>query len=276
MKKSKLYLILILTSAIYILQSAFLNIQSSSEPPAAPEGMVLIPAGEFIMGSNGIEIEKALKDTGGQKRWYSDEEPKTRKNLSSFYIDIYEVTNEDYKKFDSTHSFPSDRGRHPAVNITWDKAEAYCKWAGKRLPKEEEWEKAARGHDGRIYPWGDEFNKSACNSYESGFGGNARVGQFTTETSGATAFGGTTEVGIYKDGKSPYGVYDMGGNVWEWTDSWYNKERNLRTIKGGSWLSPSVNIRSAIRLGENPNMVANDYGFRCVTDYRSQESEAGK
>ncbi|MBI3813454.1 MAG: SUMF1/EgtB/PvdO family nonheme iron enzyme [Nitrospinae bacterium] len=264
MKILKFTIGLILPFAIFNIQSAI-----SLEPPFPPDGMALVPAGEFIMGSNRNEIEKAVKDAGGKKEWFFDEEPKRKVNIPSFYIDIYEVTNEDYKKFDPNHSFPSDRAKHPVVNITWNKANDYCKWAGKSLPTEEEWEKAARGTDERIYPWGNEFDKHLNNSYESGLGGGTRVGQFALETSGAAGFGGTTEVGTYKDGKSPYGVYDMAGNVWEWTDNWYNKERNLKVIKGGSWQSPSISTRSAARLGENPNMESNDYGFRCAKDYKN-------
>jgi formylglycine-generating enzyme required for sulfatase activity len=260
----KLICLFICISSIFLF-----NISTTlSEQPSPPEGMVLIPAGEFIMGSDSIEIENILKGTGGKKKWYADEEPRRRINIPSFYIDIHEVTNDDYKKFDPNHIFPSDRAKHPVVNITWDKAEGYCKWAGKRLPKEEEWEKAARGTDGRVYPWGNDFNKLFCNYFESGFGGAARTGQFAKETPGSTAFGGTTEVGSYKDGKSPYGAYDMSGNVWEWVDTWYHKDRNLRVLKGGSWLTPSVSTRSAVRLSDNPNTVSNDYGFRCAMDYK--------
>ena len=258
----------------YLFISAFFIVFMALQPsafslqPSVPEGMVLIPAGEFIMGSDTTEIENVIKNSGSKMKWYLDEKPKKKFNLPPFYIDIHEVTNADYKKFDPNHSFPSDRARHPVVNLKWDKSNEYCKSAGKRLPTEEEWEKAARGTDGRIYPWGNEFDRLMCNSYESGLGGGARVGQFAQETSGSASLGGTTEVDKYKEGKSPYGVHDMAGNVWEWTDTWYDKEKELRVIKGGSWLSPAVSTRSAVRLGESPDMESNDYGFRCVMDYK--------
>ena len=260
-------------SLFFLLTFAICNLQFaiSAESPSTPEEMALIPAGEFIMGSDSAEIETTIKNSGGKMKWYSDEEPKRKINLPSFFIDIHKVTNTDYKKFDPNHSFPSDRVKHPVVNIKWNKANEYCKWAGKRLPTEEEWEKAARGTDGRTYPWGNEFDKLMCNSYESGWGGIARVGQFAQETSGSTAFGGTTEVDKYKEGKSPYGLYDMAGNVWEWTDTWYDKEKELRVIKGGSWLTPHINTRSAVRLGESPDMESNDYGFRCAKDYKEEQ-----
>src|SRR3972149_9505126 len=186
--KAKYFLGIILTFAICNLQFAI-----SAESPLTPEGMVLIPAGEFIMGSDTTEIENVIKNSGSKMKWYLDEKPKKKFNLPPFYIDIHEVTNADYEKFDPNHSFPSDRARHPVVNLKWDKSNEYCKSAGKRLPTEEEWEKAARGTDGRIYPWGNEFDRLMCNSYESGLGGGARVGQFAQETSGSASLGGTTE-----------------------------------------------------------------------------------
>jgi len=162
--------------------------------------MVLVPAGEFIMGSW----------TGD-----ADERPVRHVYLDAYFFDKDQLTVGEYAKFlDATsHSVPSDwnimsRAMHknrPVVNVDWADAAAYCKWAGKRQPTEAEWEKAARGTDGRTYPWGDEpptkfhgnMNKELWNSHM-----------------------GLTPVGMFQDGKSPYGINDMAGNVWEWVSDW--------------------------------------------------------
>ena len=140
-----------------------------------------------------------------------------------------------------------NRSDHPVVGVCWYEAEAYAKWAGKRLPTEEEWEKAARGTGGRSYPWGDAFDQEKCNTSESNVNG-------------------TTPVTKYVNGLSPYGCYDMAGNVWEWTASLYKEKRADRVIRGGSWLSEPDNARSANRVRYLPTDRLNDVGFRCVQD----------
>jgi len=228
--------------------------------------MVLIPAGEFIMGSSKEEIKSMVSKYGGKAEWFYDETPRRKVYVKAFYIDKFEVTNRQYKRFDGSHIYAKDREDHPVVNVSWHDAYNYCKWVGKRLPTEEEWEKAARGTDGRVYPWGNSFDVSKANTAESGHGGKARVGSYKLQESGALFPGGTVKVGTYKGGVSPYGVYDMAGNVWEWTDTWYDKDKKLRVLKGGSWISPFISSRSATRLADNPDIKANDYGFRCAKD----------
>jgi formylglycine-generating enzyme required for sulfatase activity len=214
---------------------------SKTPTPSAPPGMVYIPAGEFIMGS----------DEGD-----SDERPVHTVYLDAFHIDRTEVANAQYQACveagacdapsNTTYYDNSNYAQHPVVHVSWDDADAYCRWAGKRLPTEAEWEKAARGTDGRRYPWGN--SEPDCNKANY----NDCVGL-------------TTEVGSYPAGASLYGVLDMAGNVWEWVADWYDPgyysqspTRNppgpdsgeLRVLRGGSWYrSTPSGIRCALRYG---------------------------
>jgi formylglycine-generating enzyme required for sulfatase activity/heme/copper-type cytochrome/quinol oxidase subunit 2 len=230
--------------------------------------MVLIPSGEFTMGSSEKEIVDIINKFGGKAKpvWYKNETPQKKVFVKGFYIDRYEVTNSQYKRFKSDHVIPFDRENHPAVNVKWAEADAYCRWLGKRLPTEEEWEKAARGTDARQFPWGNDFDKAKANTAASGLGGEARVGSYKEETTASLFPGGTVPIGSLEKGASPYGVHDMSGNAWEWTDTWYDKEKGLKVLKGGSWIAPPISARSAVRLADNPFVMSNDYGFRCASD----------
>lgn len=231
---------------------------------AAPNKMVTIPAGEFIRGT-----DHRLPDEG----------PEHKVTLPEFLIDRYEVTNLQYKKFiDATggHSpehfrnrtYPAGKADHPVTFVSWDDAVAYCAWAGKRLPTDQEWEKAARGTDGREYPWGNEFAAENANM-------PARWQELKQ-------FGDTTPVGAFEKGASPYGVYDMTGNVWEWTASWYEAYpgnttpsesygQRYKTLKGGSWYDCSIYKCGISAPVYNRAFFAartkNDtFGFRCAKD----------
>ena len=230
--------------------------------------MVMIPSGEFTMGSSEKEIVDIINKFGGKAKpvWYKNETPQKKVFVKDFYIDRYEVTNSQYKRFKSDHVIPFDRENHPAVNVKWAEADAYCRWLGKRLPTEEEWEKAARGTDARQFPWGNDFDKAKANTAASGLGGEARVGSYKEETTASLFPGGTIPVRSLEKGVSPYGVHDMAGNAWEWTDTWYDKEKGLKVLKGGSWIAPPISARSAVRLADNPFVMSNDYGFRCASD----------
>jgi formylglycine-generating enzyme required for sulfatase activity len=134
---------------------------------------------------------------------------------------------------------------HPVVGVSFYEAEAYARWAGQRLPTEIEWERVARGTDGRIYPWGNDFDQERCNTRESGIGK-------------------TTRVTRYPNGRSPEGCYDMAGNVWEWCDDWYDKDETYKVLRGGAWNVDRTDARCTDRLRDLPN-ARNDYiGFRCV------------
>jgi formylglycine-generating enzyme required for sulfatase activity len=200
--------------------------------------MVLVPAGECLVG-----------------QW------RQKEHLPAFYITKTPITNAQYGHFVKAGGkrpphwkgkIPRGKKDHPVVYVSWDDAAAYCSWlstaTGKtfRLPTEREWEKAARGSDGREYPWGNRWQEGRCN------------------TDGAHVWD-TTPVGTYSPlGDSPYGCVDMAGNVWEWTGSWYDSAREGRVLRGGSWDRYQSYARCAYRLMLPPGDRHKDVGFRCV------------
>jgi len=221
---------------------------------------VVVPAGNFVMGD---DVESPLREV----------------YLDNFYIDKYEVTLSRYAKFiDATGGARPPEGWQqlhlesvgalPVVGVDWHDAEAYCRWAGKRLPTESEWEKAARGGDGRKYPWGSEdptpahanFGKSADSPYS----------------------GGLAPVQNRPAGKSPYGAHDMAGNASEWVSDWFaagfvrGDVRNpkgpengtAKVIRGGGWYDPPERLNSSRRMHASTTTRADDVGFRCAKDYR--------
>jgi formylglycine-generating enzyme required for sulfatase activity len=219
--------------------------------------LVFVPAGEFTMGSN----------------LYSDEQPIHKVTLDSFWIDQTEVTNKMYalcvqaracQPPSSTNSHTrkdyygvSEFDNYPVIYVDRNKAKTYCEWAGRRLPTEAEWEKAARGTDGRTYPWGNDAPNSNLLNY------NKNVGD-------------TTEVGKYPAGASIYSALDMAGNVWEWVSSLYQSypysasdgredlnATGSRVLRGGAWYDLNSGVRSASRLEFTLNSYGY-FGFRCV------------
>ena len=257
-------------------------------PPPSPEElaritgndgapMVLIPAGEFQMGSNNGE---------------NDEKPVHTVYVDAFYMDVYEVTNAQFKAFVdanpqwrkdqiprkyhggsylyhwSGNHYPNGKDNHPVVYVSWYAAMAYAQWAGKRLPTEAEWEKAARGGlQGQTYPWGNTIDASQAN-----YGRNP---------------GSTTSVGSY--GANGYGLYDMAGNVWEWCVDVYQENfyavspprnpvsggsiappyltdqtNSSRVLRGGSWLNDALYLRVAYRYWNSPTNTCGNFGFRCA------------
>jgi len=219
------------------------------------DGMVqrYVPEGEFLMGAG----------NGG-----ADEQPVHRIYLEAFWIDQTEVTNRMYAQCVATGKcVPTDCSdlpafsdeQQPVVCVKWDQASAYCEWAGRRLPTEAEWEKAARGTDGRTYPWGEELDPQKAN-----YGNNV---------------GTTTRGGAYPAGASPYGALDMAGNMWEWVTDWYSgtyyavsPEHNptgaasgdTRVMRGGSWGEIGFGIRTTARGRLDPAHGDHHDGFRCA------------
>ena len=223
-------------------------------PEAQP--MVRIPAGPFTMGSD---------------EYGRDEEPAHQVFLDAYLVDQFEVTNRAYELFvqKTWHrpaAFSADRALNgdsqPVVGVNWFDAGKYCRWAGKRLCTEAEWEKAARGTDGRVFPWGD-----------------------APPTAGRLNFNGlvghTVSVGSYPDGQSPHGLYDMSGNVWEWVSDWFRVDyyktspvRNphgpdsggIRVYRGGGWTNGIAAVRANERGRLVPQAMGPDIGFRCCRD----------
>jgi len=298
---------------------------SACEPTTAPQPAVntgdgqLIPAGSFLMGSDKVDTSGKQQEYGLVKPLFLDEHPAHRVELPDYYIDRYEISNAQYKKFVletgraepfswtqngfnllesrlrasdletlrwiATEYFKFDidtrsvtkkrllqlmqkdramKNRLPVTSVSWYDANTYCQWAGKRLPGEAEWEKAARGEDGREFPWGNEWDTGLTNVGDD-----------------ADWEGGIAPVGSYENNQSPYGVYDMAGNVWEWTADWYQPYANndytskdfgetQKVIRGGGGgvghYSLSFFFRSAMRGNAAPNTQSGDVGFRCAWD----------
>ena len=224
--------------------------------------MVLVPAGEFIMGNND---------------GFDNERPAHTVFLNSFYIDAYEVTNVLYAacvdasvctppQETSSYTHVSYYGNlkynnFPVINVNWNQAKVYCAWRNAQLPTEAQWEKAARNTDERTYPWGNEIDCNKAN--------------FRDENEGC--IGDTTVVGSYEGGISPFGVYDMAGNVWEIVDDWYDAYPGetiwdsfngaiFRVVRGGSWFNSSNYIRSSTRSRYDPSTYSHFIGFRCAKD----------
>jgi formylglycine-generating enzyme required for sulfatase activity len=221
--------------------------------------MVLIPRGAFLYGDEKVsvmidydfwmdihpvtnEAYRHFFEAGGYRnKQYWSEEGRSWKERNKIYGPVY-WTNSKWNK-----------PNYPVVGISFYEAEAYAAWAGKRLPTEQEWEKAARGTDGRVYPWGDIFDKTLC---------NCSVGFFLTFLTNKPS-----PIKKYPRGASPYGCLDMAGNVWEWCASWYNEKKTFRVLRGGSWnCSDPENFRCADRDDLNPWYRVNDVGFRCAQD----------
>jgi len=204
LKRLLLFLLLLIPLSVFIF---YLN---RSEPP--PE-MVLIPAGEFIMGSDEVDRDGNQAEMGNRKPWYLDEHPRRKLFLPDFFIDRYETPHQEYFEFVQTKQrkpppywkegrYPDGEARLPVVEVNWYEAEDYCRWRGKRLPTEAEWEKAARGPTGKMFVWGNEFDPKKGNISAAGQGGATPVGRWSLD-------------------RSDYGVFDLNGNVMEWTADWY-------------------------------------------------------
>ena len=234
--------------------------------------MVLIPGGIYEMGDRKSAGELNILDVMNPDRHaLGPEDPAHKVNLDPFFVDLYEVTNEDYKKY-----FDAEKIRKPAfwknkdfngpkqpvVGISWEEANKYCKWRNKRLPTEAEWEKASRGKRQIIFPWGNNEPDDTRLNF------NNHLGK-------------TAPVGSYRLGKSDFGVYDLSGNVSEWVFDWHDAEYYLfapeknptgpekgkyKVIRGGNWRNNRDDVRLTYRGATVPKLRVKSIGFRCASD----------
>ena len=246
----------------------------------AHDEMVRIPVGPFLMGS----------DKKVDRNAYPAELPQRTIYLDAYEIDQFEVTTVQYLKYVLAKDLPPlidwqyDGGNfqetmasHPVMHASWADADAYCKWAGKRLPTEAEWEKAARGEDGRIYPWG---NQPAGLS-RANFGRTGLSGPVRDRPERLVLYPPIISVDKYDNAVGPYGTFQMAGNVAEWVADWYDKDyyktapdRNpkgpengtQKSFRGGGWIDSTPSVRGAQRNGTDPSTKMNWMGFRCARD----------
>ena len=283
------------------------------------KSMILVPAGTFIMGSDKEDEEGYQEQFGFVDPLYRNESPQHQRTLPAFYIDKYEVTNREYKRFTMATGYPEPqpwiqngynvtqqklasfnleflrqvaidyfqldmdtrkmskqellsamaaeqrrRNPMPVIGVNWYDADQYCRWRNARLPTEAEWEKAARGSDGREFPWGNEWQTDITNTGENVMDEE-----------------GIAKVGSFPRNQSPYGVYDMAGNVWEWTADWYQPYpdsthtslkygEQYKVLRGGGGgighYALSLFFRTSLRGPQLPEQGGDDVGFRCAKD----------
>lgn len=234
----------IFSTILILLVIAFFSRAQAPDPEKIPEGMVYVPEGNFIMGS----------ETGDP-----DERPRHIAYTEAFYIDKYEVSNAEFALFDPEFKYPEGRENNAAI-VSWIQADNYAKWAGKRLPTEKEWEKAARGTDGRMFPWGNTFDIS----YVAWDQADTRGGSIAKPA-------------------SPYGCFDMAGSVWEWTADWYKPYpgnivpmeqygEKYKVMRGGSNFNNYSCYRTTHRYYLTPESTSRYFvGFRCAKDIEGNE-----
>ncbi len=292
---------------------ASINAEPGATQTAPKDGMVqvYIPAGEFLMGSTEADIDQVIEECPHCRRdWFTNEMPQHEVYLDAFWIDQTEVTNAMFARFVEETGYETEAEKagggidlnllsrdwkmvaganwrhphgpgsdiqrldnHPVVQVNYDDAQAYCQWVGRRLPTEAEWEKAARGTDGRIYPWGNQspagnlLNFADINGYS-----------LTPDISQDDGYAFTAPVGSYPEGASPYGVLDMSGNAWERVADRYSTypiDSQIRNptgpaegdhviLKGGSWSRSAWYIRPTARLRYLKENRSSGQGFRCA------------
>ena len=252
--------------------------------------VVYIEKGDFIIGSTSKQVEKAFelcREFGCKRSWVEDEQPPRVVYLDSFWIDRFEVTVADYEKcvkagectlpgsFYNCNWQQAGRENHPINCVNWYQADSYCKWVGKRLPTEAEWERAARGANGGIYPWGNVYRFDAANYCDQ------LCEESRSDPSRSDGFPTTAPVGSFLAGASECGAMDLAGNVWEWTSDWYREDyyrdigvsnpendrpKIYKSVRGGGWNYWPGALRSSNREWDKPEIQDIGNGFRCVKE----------
>ena len=264
--------------------------------------MALIPRGTFTMGTTEHEAREIAKRWGIDEKWTLVETPQREVTLAAYYMDLTPVTQAEYGRFlkdnpqhrlphvdeswagpynwkENRRQPPEGMEQHPVVLVSWDDAQAYAQWSGKVLPSEEQWEKAARGTAGRHYPWGDMWDRTRLNSGERIAGRdfeNMSDLHDWWDSLDTSQQAYTTSVNAYPASASPYGLLNMAGNVWEWTDSWYQAYpgsgakhedfgEKYRVMRGGSWACNAFSVRSSFRRMNPPEFRDLNRGFRAAS-----------
>jgi formylglycine-generating enzyme required for sulfatase activity len=282
---------------LLVLCSAVMAYSAETQPEVlgVPKGkdqapMISITEGCFQMGTNNVGSDSS--------QGLSNERPEHTVCLKPYDIDLFEVTIQQYAKFAEATKYDlpplwddealTSAGDRPVVGVTWKDAEAYCKWAGKRLPTEAEWEKAARGTDDRRYPWGQmqpfpdiaNYNRGAWVSYA-----------ITLAPVKSGVEGMSIRHGTKTGGRSPYGLYHMAGNVAEWVADWYDREYytqspkdnptgpgtgERKAFRGGSWNDSPRNLRVTARFAAEPDYQDQSVGFRCAMSAGTDKPSTAK
>jgi len=238
---------------------------STPAPGSVENGMVFIPDGDFIMGADEPAICEHLCDED------QNVGPARQVHTASYWIDVNEVTNANYLKCEeagvctppkvdaaagrANYHTSAEFANYPVTFVTWDQAKGYCEWQGKRLPTEAEWERAARGDNGQLYPWGTEYDADLRREYELRSTNTYAIGQYSDA--------------------SAWGIYDAAGNAWEWTADWYAPykdphqppaEGTFKVIRGGAWRGYAFYFRYTARLEAPPALAGRFVGIRCAKD----------
>jgi formylglycine-generating enzyme required for sulfatase activity len=263
--------------SLMILGSVFGSTKAEAAPAPsnqkAPENMVFIPAGKYLAGYLAERAYNECEKNNGKcrKAWFEDEEPIKEIDVDAFYIDVYEVSQKDYKKVIGENPSMFEKDNNPVERVTWKEAAKYCKKIGKRLPTEAEWEKAAKGGKNTTYIWGNLVESGKANFCD------AQCDKKWNEDQFSDGFAYTSPVGSFPP--NGFGLYDMAGNVYEWVADWYegdyNKVRptnnpkgpatgNEKSTRGGSWINYSSGIRATDRSGGDPEERYEYGGFRCA------------